>query len=56
MLVEKAPDDQRPYPWGTAAPTTMLAVFSRAYNATERGASFVLAIPDTAPAAPAPQA
>jgi formylglycine-generating enzyme required for sulfatase activity len=30
-------DDQRPYPWGTAAPTTMLAVFSRAYNATERG-------------------
>jgi formylglycine-generating enzyme required for sulfatase activity len=30
-------DDKRPYPWGTAAPTPELAVFARAYNATERG-------------------
>jgi iron(II)-dependent oxidoreductase len=30
-------DDKRPYPWGTAPPTRELAVFARAYNATERG-------------------
>ena len=30
-------DDKRPYPWGTAAPAPALAVFGRAYNATERG-------------------
>jgi formylglycine-generating enzyme required for sulfatase activity len=30
-------DDQRRYPWGTAAPTPALAVFGRGYNATERG-------------------
>jgi formylglycine-generating enzyme required for sulfatase activity len=30
-------DDTRPYPWGTAAPGPTLAVFGRAYNATERG-------------------
>ena len=28
-------DDQRPYPWGFAAPTPQLAVFGRAYNATD---------------------
>jgi formylglycine-generating enzyme required for sulfatase activity len=28
-------DDQRPYPWGFAAPTPRLAVFGRAYNATD---------------------
>src|SRR5262249_52235515 len=28
-------DDRRPYPWGFAAPTPALAVFGRAYNATE---------------------
>jgi len=30
-------DDKRPYPWGTAAPAPVLAVFGRGYNATERG-------------------
>jgi formylglycine-generating enzyme required for sulfatase activity len=30
-------DDKRPYPWGTTAPAPALAVFGRAYNATERG-------------------
>jgi len=30
-------DDQRPYPWGTAPPARTLAVFGRAYNATDRG-------------------
>jgi iron(II)-dependent oxidoreductase len=30
-------DDQRPYPWGVAAPAPALAVFGRAYNATEPG-------------------
>ena len=30
-------DDQRRYPWGTAAPTPALAVFGRASNATEPG-------------------
>jgi formylglycine-generating enzyme required for sulfatase activity len=29
--------DKRPYPWGTAPPAAALAVFGRAYNATERG-------------------
>jgi iron(II)-dependent oxidoreductase len=29
--------DKRPYPWGIAAPAPALAVFGRAYNATERG-------------------
>jgi formylglycine-generating enzyme required for sulfatase activity len=29
--------DRRPYPWGMAAPAATLAVFGRAYNATERG-------------------
>lgn len=28
-------DDERPYPWGFAAPTPELAVFGRAYNATD---------------------
>jgi len=28
-------DDERPYPWGFAAPTPQLAVFGRAYNATD---------------------
>jgi formylglycine-generating enzyme required for sulfatase activity len=28
-------DDKRPYPWGFAAPTPDLAVFGRAYNATD---------------------
>jgi iron(II)-dependent oxidoreductase len=28
-------DDRRPYPWGFAAPTPALAVFGRAYNATD---------------------
>jgi formylglycine-generating enzyme required for sulfatase activity len=28
-------DDERPYPWGFAAPTPRLAVFGRAYNATD---------------------
>ena len=28
-------DDKRPYPWGFAAPTPQLAVFGRAYNATD---------------------
>src|SRR5262245_33974413 len=28
-------DDRRPYPWGTAPPALHLAVFGRAYNATE---------------------
>jgi formylglycine-generating enzyme required for sulfatase activity len=30
-------DDRRPYSWGTVTPAPMLAVFGRAYNATERG-------------------
>ena len=30
-------DDTRPYPWGTTPPTRALAVFARAYNATEPG-------------------
>jgi iron(II)-dependent oxidoreductase len=30
-------DDRRPYPWGAATPSPTLAVFGRAYNATERG-------------------
>ena len=30
-------DDQRPYPWGTAAPAPHLANFGRPYNTTERG-------------------
>jgi iron(II)-dependent oxidoreductase len=30
-------DDKRPYPWGAATPGPALAVFGRAYNATERG-------------------
>ncbi|HEY3068294.1 MAG TPA: SUMF1/EgtB/PvdO family nonheme iron enzyme [Methylomirabilota bacterium] len=28
-------DDRRPYPWGTAPPTPLLAVFGRLYGATE---------------------
>jgi len=28
-------DDRRPYPWGASAPAPHLAVFGRAYNATE---------------------
>ena len=30
-------DDKRPHPWGVAAPAPALAVFGRAYNATEPG-------------------
>jgi iron(II)-dependent oxidoreductase len=30
-------DDRRPYPWGSAPPTPVLAVFGRPYGATERG-------------------
>ena len=30
-------EDKRPYPWGMATPAATLAVFGRAYNATERG-------------------
>jgi formylglycine-generating enzyme required for sulfatase activity len=29
--------DRRRYPWGDAAPSPELAVFGRAYNATDRG-------------------
>ena len=29
--------DRRPYPWGPAPPADELAVFGRAYNATDRG-------------------
>ena len=32
-------DDRRPYPWGVAVPAPHLAVFGRAYNATEPTAS-----------------
>jgi len=32
-------DDRRPYPWGSATPASHLAVFGRAYNATEPTAS-----------------
>ena len=30
-------EDRRPYPWGSAPPAPDLAVFGRAYNATDRG-------------------
>ncbi len=32
-------EDKRPYPWGVATPSPELAVFGRAYNATDRGDS-----------------